>query len=98
MNSKIETYIGFAIKKGSVVFGCDSIETCRKKIKLILRTKSLSENSVKFLENIAKKRSCRIAEIDDYDLLKKRNCKALAICDSSLANAIIENITLVAGR
>lgn len=31
MNSKIETYIGFAIKKGSAVFGCDNIEKYRKK-------------------------------------------------------------------
>lgn len=93
MNSKIETYIGFAIKKGAIVFGCDSIKVSRKKFKLILRTKSLSNNSVCELENIADKRSCIIFIIDDYDLLKKRNCKALAVCDASLADAIIAELT-----
>lgn len=71
MNSKIETYIGFAIKKGSVVFGCDSIESYRKKIKLILYTISLSDNSVRILEKNAEKRGCQIERIDDYDILKK---------------------------
>ena len=94
MNGKIETYIGFAIKKGAVAFGCDNMALTRKKLRVILRTKSLSENSVKDLENIAKKRCCSIAIIDDYDILQKRNCKALAICDDSLANAIKAQLNL----
>ena len=94
MNGKIETYIGFAIKKGAVVFGCDNMALTRKKLRVILRTKSLSENSVKDLENIAKKRCCSIAILDDYDILQKRNCKALAICDDSLANAIKAQLNL----
>ena len=98
MNSKIETYIGFAIKKGSVVFGCDNIENYRKKIFLLLNTRSLSNKSLSTLERVADKRGCRLLMIDDYEILAKRNCKALAICDNSLANAIVENLTLIAGR
>ena len=98
MNSKVETYIGFAIKKGSAVFGCDNIEKYRKKVYLLLGTKSLSNNSLAVLQSVASKRGLKLVEIDDYDILTKRNCKALAICDKSLANAIIENLTLVAGR
>ena len=98
MISKVETYIGFAIRKGSVVFGCDNIEKYRKKVFLLLATKSLSANSLQVLQNVASKRNCNLLRIDDYDILTKRNCKALAICDKSLADAIVQNLTLVAGR
>ena len=90
MNSKIETYIGFAIKKRSVVYGCDNIEKYRKKIFLLLYTKTLSSNSISVMQSVAQKRSCILKEIEDYEILVKRNCKALAICDKSLADAIIK--------
>lgn len=92
MNSKIETYIGFAIKKGSVVFGCDNIEKYRKKMYLILFTDTLSENSLSVLRKTAEKKNCAISKIEDYDFLRSRNCKALSICDKSLADAIVLNL------
>lgn len=98
MNSKIEAYIGFAIRKGAVVFGCDSIEKYRKKIYLLLNTNTLSENSLSRLQAVAFKRNIKLLQIEDYDLLIKRGCKALAVCDKSLAEAIVQNLTLVAGR
>ena len=98
MISKVETYIGFAIRKGSVVFGCDNIEKYRKKVFLLLYTESLSVNSQQTLTAVAQKRNCKLLKINDYESLAKRNCKALAICDKSLADAIIQNLTLIAGR
>ena len=92
MNSKIESYIGFAIKKGAVVFGCDNIVNYRKRIYLLLGTRTLSANSQSVLKNVSEKRGCILKQIDDYDLLVKRNCKALAICDKSLASAIVDNL------
>ena len=88
MNSKTETYIGFAIKKGSVVFGCDNIKRYRKKVYLLLATESLSENSWETLTACADNFGCQVLKIEDYGILQKRNCKALAICDKSLAEAI----------
>ena len=96
MNSKIETYIGFAIRKGSVVFGCDSIKTYRKKIWLLLYTPSLSDNSLSVLRQVAEKINRPLVCIPEMETLTKKNCKALAICDNSLANAILENLN--AGR
>lgn len=92
MNSKIETYIGFAIKKGSVVFGCDKIKTYRKKMYLLLYTTTLSQNSLSVIEGVSQSINCPLAQIEDYEILKLKNCKALAICDKSLANAILENL------
>lgn len=92
MNGKVQTYIGFAIRKGSVVFGCDSISRYRKKMYLLLATPSLSENSLKILRDAAEKKQILLLQIDECDILSKRNCKALAICDKSLADAITRNL------
>ncbi len=89
MNSKIEAYIGFAIKKGSVAFGCDAIEKCRKRVYLLLVTADISENSRKKVNVCAEKFHCEVVQTENYDVLSKRNCKALAICDKSLAEAIL---------
>ena len=88
MNSKTETYIGFAIKKGAVVFGCDGIKRYKKKVYLLLATESLSANSLETLTTCAENFHCNLLTIEDYGILQKRNCKALAICDKSLAEAI----------
>ncbi|MCM1290018.1 MAG: hypothetical protein NC132_04895 [Corallococcus sp.] len=88
MNDKIETYIGFAIKKGSAVFGVDSITRYRKKIYLLLATETLSVNSLKTMEEAARKIGCKLRRIPDYGTLKTHNCKAIAICDKQLADAI----------
>ena len=92
MKSKVETYIGFAIKKGSVVLGCDGIKNYRKRMQLLLYTESLSDNSLSVLKEVSARTGCTLVQIADYDILKMRNCKALAICDKSLANAICENL------
>lgn len=92
MNSKIETYIGFAIKKGSVVFGCDNIARYRKKMYLLLFTQSLSLNSREIIDSVSTRFGIQQKEVEEFEILKKRNCKALAICDKSLADAIAANL------
>ena len=92
MNNKVETYIGFAIRKGSAVFGCDSIRVYRKKVYLLLYTPSLSQNSLSDLTKSAQRIGCPVLQVDEYETLQKKNCKAIAICDKSLATAIVENL------
>ena len=92
MNSKVETYIGFAIKKGSVIFGCDGIKSSKKRQFLLLYTPTLSYNSLSVLQQVSLRTGCPLKQIDDYETLEKKNCKALAICDQSLAYAILENL------
>lgn len=92
MKSKIETYIGFAIRKGSVVFGCDNIKSAKKRMLLLLYTPSLSNNSLDQLKQVSSKTGCELAQIEELEILQKKNCKALAICDQSLANVIKENL------
>ena len=92
MNPKISSYIGFSVKKGSVVFGLDNIETYRKKVHLILCSNLLAENSFKKATLESQKRNCLIFKLEGLEEILKRNCKVLAICDKQLAVAIIENL------
>ncbi len=92
MNGKIQTYIGFAIKKGSVAYGYEGILKCRKRVFVVIRTADLSENSAKQLSKACAAIRCPILEIDEIKSLKNKNCKVLAICDKSLADAILNNV------
>lgn len=92
MNNKIQTYIGFAIKKKSAVLGCDAIKACRKRPYVILYTETLSANSLSTLKKASERAGCELLQIDDYEILQKKNCKAVAICDRSLADAITKNL------
>lgn len=89
MKDKIESYIGFALKNRSAVLGCDSIGTCRKKIYVLLHTPTLSQRSQQLVAAQAAKHNCPLVQVEDYPTLAARNCKALAICDKSLAEAIV---------
>ena len=82
---KIETYIGFSVKKGSVVFGLDCLTRYRKKLYLVVVTKANAKQ-------YAEQRNVPFAVVSDYEILLKRNCKVLGICDKSLADAIVANI------
>ena len=42
---KIETYIGFSVKKGSVVFGLDCLTRYHKKLYLVVVTQSVAEKT-----------------------------------------------------
>ncbi len=92
MNNKIESYIGFSIRKGSVIWGVDNILISKKKIEVILYTSSLSTKSWSNLQFYAEKTKTYIFCVEEFDILQKKNCKAIAICDKSLAKAIIENL------
>lgn len=92
MNNKIESYIGFSIRKGSVVFGVDNILVSKKHIHVLLYTSELSPKSLSNLTFFAQKISVPILCVENFEILQKKNCKAIAICDKSLAKAIIENL------
>ena len=55
MNQKIKTYIGFALKKGSVVFGLDNIRKKPSAICLVLVCETASEKTVKETEFFCRK-------------------------------------------
>ncbi len=93
MNGKIDSYVGFAIKKGAVVFGVDEIERYHKKVYLILNTCDLAKKSLERLLKSSERLKCKLVEIAPMEVLKNKNCKAIAICDKSLADVILKIVS-----
>jgi ribosomal protein L30E len=91
--TKLTTYLGFAIKSGSAVFGLDGIKKADK-IKVIIYSSNASENTVKEIRYYAGKKICALIRVEDADLgelVKRNNCKVIAVTDANLANGIITN-------
>ena len=92
MKDKLETYLGFAIRSGNIVYGVDNIEAKISKIYLIIYDRRLSENGANKLNNVSKKNQVDtlISEATIDDLINKQNCKAIGITSKDLAKAIQE--------
>ena len=90
--SKVETFIGFAIKSRSISMGSNTIATL-KRAYLIIVCDSASEGTKKTAQSYANKFSCplMVSKTLIEDIVFKENCKILAITDKNLAKAIIEN-------
>ncbi len=87
--AKTKSYIGFAIKSGRIVYGVDNILQKRKAYVALLDA-ALAENSrkkvIEYLDN--KHIPYFVADLTIY--MHKQNCKAVAITDEHLADAIIK--------
>lgn len=90
---KCDAYIGFAVKKGSVIFGFDAILDKTQKVKLILVDKTTNPKIVRKLESLKDYIPCHMARLE-YDtisnVIKSMNTKVIAITDSKLAKAIYQ--------
>lgn len=94
ITSKAETYIGFSIKSGKIVWGLDNVLTCRIKPKLVLACNSLGENSEKKLLTYASIKGVKVLKLIDRrleDIVNKSNCKVIGLTDAHLAQAVIDN-------
>ena len=69
---KIETYIGFSVKKGSVVFGLDCLTRYRKKLYLVVVTQSVAEKTKANAKQYAEQRNVPFAVVSDYEILLKQ--------------------------
>jgi hypothetical protein len=91
-SDKIKSYIGFAVKKGSVVYGLDSLELYRKKVHIVLYSPLLAENSLKKLKAEVVRFKCECHLFDTLSDTLRKNCKVLGITDKSLADAVKNNL------
>ncbi|MBQ3571640.1 MAG: hypothetical protein IJA15_02310 [Clostridia bacterium] len=90
--SKVETFLGFAIKSRALSMGTNTIATVKKAF-LIIVCDSASEGTKKIALSYAKKFSCPLMVSKKLleDITLKENCKVVAVTDKNLAKAIIEN-------
>ncbi len=90
---KVESYIGFAVKSKSVVYGLDNVLTYRKKMYLIVTDSTLGDASRRKLDNyLVSHTAMKLVVLQDFTLaetLKRDNCKIIGITNESLAGAVL---------
>lgn len=89
--SKVESYIGFAIKAGKAVFGYNAIVITKAKKYLLICCNTASHNSIDKIVKLAHKEQCPLAMLYQGSLEQitgKPNCKVLAICDKNFATVL----------
>ena len=92
--SKCETFVGFSIRSGKIIFGMEQIERSKKIPKLILVCSTVGENSRKKAYNYAEKKNVKVLELSQRkleDIVFKSNCKIVGLTDRNLAQAVIDN-------
>ncbi len=93
--SKLISYIGFAIKSGKVIFGYDKLFESKKNPKIIIYCQTLSEKMKNKLDLFAKSKKIKLLTLEKFilsDIIKRDNCKVIAICDENLGNVICQEI------
>lgn len=93
MRSKVESYVGFAIRAGKYRCGVGAVSTL-KKANLLILCATAAKNTRDEAVKLAKKFHCPMILSDKYtveSLSGKENCKLMAITDASLAKAIRDN-------
>ncbi|MBR1624706.1 MAG: hypothetical protein IJ676_03070 [Clostridia bacterium] len=90
MQTKINSYVGFAIKSGKTKYGVENI--VQSKSFVILIDKTLSVGSKDKINVFAMKKNIKVYETRIEDFYKDKNCKAIGIEDKNLAMAIIKEM------
>lgn len=89
---KIHTFIGFAIKSNSVIWGIDNLMLTKKPVKLIIMCSTNSEKNKLKLQNLAESKNLTLIEFKNIslnDLAHKQNVKVISITNKEMAHAIL---------
>jgi hypothetical protein len=94
LESKIATYLGFAIKSNKIIYGYDSLKEYNKKLYLIIVCNTANDKYVEFAKSKKTQTNCDVYKVErgTLDVLMHRvNCKIIGIKSKDLATAIIKN-------
>ena len=92
--NKVKSYINFAKRSKSIVFGVDDIIKSNK-IKIIVLSGGLADNSKQKIDKISQTKNILKVELDKnlfFELIQNDSIKIFAITDASLAKAIKLNL------
>lgn len=93
--SKPLTFIGFALRARKARSGVNAIKTLKGNVFVLIICETASKNTFDEAVSLAKKFNVPLVVSKTYkieDLVKKENCKLLAIQDESLGNAVLQNL------
>ena len=92
MNSKVQTYLGFCIRAGKIVFGAEEAEAQKRGVYLLLMDESVGNSSQKSVMKAQENFRCPLLIVGKGqlgELLHRPAVKAAAIKDEHLAAAIV---------
>lgn len=88
--SKIESYLGFALRAGKLTLGLNAAEMVKKGVYCLLLDEGAAKNSQKEARKLRVRFDCPLIIVKDLSaLVKREGCKVAAVKDSSLAGAIL---------
>ena len=89
--SKIETYLGFCIRSGKIIFGTEMIERKKKGVHMLVVDGNIGKNSLKIMLQAKETLGCNLYVTSEGTLgewVHRPAVKAVAIMDKNLASAI----------
>ena len=86
---KTKSYIGFAIKSNSILFGSDSIEKKHKKNMLIILCSSVNEKVKNNMLKIGAPTVVLKNNVLLSQLVERANVKVIALTNENLSNAVL---------
>ncbi|MBO5412182.1 MAG: hypothetical protein J6A38_03795 [Clostridia bacterium] len=92
IKSKIQTYLGFCIRAGKMVFGAENVESKKKGVKLLVCDADLGKSSLKIVLQAKERFACPLLSVCDGtlgEILHRPGVKVVAITDNQLASAIL---------
>ena len=99
--SKLKTYIGFAIKSNNIVFGYDKLFENKKTPKLVIVCSSLNEKNTNKIIDFCSSQNIQYYKLNEIllsDLTSRNNCKCIGVCDDNLSNVICNELELLNGK
>lgn len=91
--SRVETFIGFAIKSRKIALGSGAISTLRGGVYLIIVDGTAAKNTQKLSIKFKDKFSCPliVCKSNFEDAVNKVGCKIAALRDRELSKAILDS-------
>ncbi len=97
--NKLKTYLGFAIKSNSVVFGFDNLLETKKHVRCVLFSNDINPKIETKLLDLCKYKNWALAKVEDAtiaQLTDRINCKVVGVINKDLVNGILQqNINLI---
>lgn len=91
---KIKSYIGFAIKSNSILFGWDKIKESKKLPNLVLVCSTQNDKVTEKVHRFCKNTNIKFIKLNRditlSELVSRDNCKVIGIINNNLSVAIIK--------
>lgn len=92
---KVRSYIGFAIRSNSVIWGLDDLMSAGKRAALIIKDVSLGQASLRKFNTYIADKNIPVFTVEEGWLISvthRDRVKIIGITDENLAKAIMQNI------